>query len=157
MNYEQKQELMTELNNPAYAPDLTAQNYQAIADTLNARESIGNPVPQATQPKLIAWDVFLNLLEPADILELFLYGELAHDLHEALNANDRLITMAIWRGLKTVLTASSIAAVQAEAAATEPDPNWQPTILQSSIAQGLGLGNVSARDVQSAHHRMAGV
>ena len=157
MNYKQLKVLHTELQKAEYVSSLAAKDYAGIAATLNAQAEIANPTPQPTRPKLIAWDTFMDLLSAGDVLVMYAQGNLAIDLRAALDANNRPLTLAIWRGLKTVLLAGSISAVQAEAAKTEPDPNWQATILEPSIAMGLGLPPVQWEDVQTVHHRMAGV
>ena len=157
MTYEQQQVLITELSKPAYAANLTAQNYQTIADVLNDSESIPNPVAQTQMPVQFTWSTFLALLAPAEILGLYGYGELAGDMKDALVANDRTVLTSLWRAVKSVMPAGTVTAVETAFAATELDPNWQPTVLLPSIAQALGLPTVSARDVQSAHHTMAGV
>ena len=148
--------LWTELEKPAYAAEIAAKHWQAITDALNVREEVPNPVPQPTRPKLIAWDAFMGLLTAADVLKLFGYGILADHLKQALAENNRPVTLAIWRGLKTVLVAASITAVEGEANKTEADPTWQATILQPSIAQGLDLPVVMVEDVMTACHRFAG-
>ena len=148
--------LWTELSKPAYAAELAAKHWQALADALNVRVSVPNPIPQPTRAKLIAWDAFMDLLEPAEVLKLYTYPGMAADLRSALEANDRIVTLAIWRGFKTQLLAATVTKVQAEAAKTELDPNWQATIQQPSIAQGLGLSTLAVEDVQTAAHRFGG-
>ena len=154
MNIYQELALRDELMKPAYAANLAAHAYATIATTLNAQASIANPVPQPSRPKLLTWTVFMDLLTAADVLKLYGYNNLSSDLKAALETNNRTITLAIWRGLKTALTAGSITAVETEAAKTELDPNWKATVLAPSIAMGLGLPTVAADDAQLAHHRM---
>lgn len=157
MNFDQKQALRTELADAAYAMDLDARSYQMIADTLNFRESVPNPEPQGQTPVQFTWSTFLSLLSPAEILGLYGYGELAGDMKLALEQNDRTVLVSLWRAVKSVMPPATVTAVETAFAATEPDPNWQATVLQPSIAQGLGLPVVTARDVQEAHHALAGV
>ena len=157
MNYLQKAALRTELSDASYAADLDAQNYQDIADTLNHREPVANPVDQTQTPVRFTWETFLALLSPAEILGLYGYGDLAADLKNALQSNDRTVLNSLWRALKSVMPAQTITDIEAAFAATEPDPSWRANILQPSVAATLGLGTVTARDVQAAHHNIAGV
>lgn len=153
MNDSQLATLWNEVKKPAYAAYITVGKYQDVADALNARASVANPTPRPTRPKLIAWDTFMGLLAAADVLKMFTYGVLPDHLKQALAENNRPVTLAIWRGLKTALTAPSITAVETEAAKTEPDPTWPATILAPSIAMNLGLPSVRADDVKAAVRR----
>lgn len=147
--------LITELRKPAYLANLSAGKYAAIATTLNARSSIPNPTPQPTRAKLITWDTFMGLMTAADVLKMFQQGVIADHLKQALEQNNRPVTLAIWRGLKTLpLQAASITAVEAEAAKTEADPTWPATVPASSIAMNLGLPTVQEGDVRAAARRI---
>lgn len=157
MTFEQMQILITELSKPGYAAVLAAQNYQDIANSLNDREVVANPTPQGQTPVQFTWSTFLMLLSPAEILGLYEYGDLATDLKTALQDNDRTVLNALWRALKSVMPPGTITDVETAFAATEPDPNWQATVQLPSIVQTLGLPTMSARAVQQAHHKMAGV
>src|SRR5512145_1152330 len=113
MNDTQIATLITELAKPAYADELAAGKYGALAAQLNARASIPNPTPQPTRPKLITWGAFMQALTDADGLKLYGYGSLAADMKAALASNDRAMAQDLWRSLKTVLAPASVAAVQA--------------------------------------------
>lgn len=156
MNTTQLATLATELRKPAYAANIAAGKWQTIADALNARATVPNPTSQPNRPKLIAWTAFLDALTNADTLKLYTYGALPDHLKAALASNDRVVTLAIWKGLKTVLAPASITAVEALANSTEADPTWSATIQQPSIAMGLGLPFVQALDVRDAARRIAG-
>lgn len=148
--------LITEIQKPAYAANLAVGKYQAVADTLNARTTVANTPATKTRPKRVSWDAFQQLLAAADVLKLYGYGSLAADLKAANETGNDAVRNAIWRGLKTALTAPSITAVEAEFAKTENDPTWPATVQQPSIAMGLGLPTVTADDVRTAARRMAG-
>ena len=157
MNIKQEQILRTELLRPnVYTADLNARRFVDVADDLNFRAQSPNPVPRPNRPKLLAWDVFIGLLAAADVLKLYGYGQLAADLRQALASNDRVETLAIWRGLKTVMLAASVTAVETEAAKTEPDPNWEPVVYAPSRATTLGLPVITAEDVEATWQRMTG-
>jgi len=147
MNSKQETSLWNELSKFGYKEAIAARAWQQIADMLNARTAVPNPVPQPTRPKLIAWETFMGLMAAADVLKMFTYGVLPNHLREALTENNRPVTLAIWRGLKTTLTAPTITAVEAEANKTELDPTWTATVLQPSIAMSLGLPTLTADDV----------
>lgn len=157
MTYEQGIALVAELGKAGYTADLTAQNYQTIADELNDREVVANPTPQTQTPVQFTWTTFLALLSPAEILGLYGYGNFAIDLKNSLEQNDRTVMNSLWRAIKSVMPVGTVTDVETAFAATELDPTWRATILLSSIAQTLGLPTVTARDVQSAHHKIAGV
>lgn len=144
--------LATELRNDpkkrGYAALMDAQEYTAIAALLNDRPMVDNLEEQPAVWKLISWDEFLEALDPADVLVVYSYGRLSDDIQSALSANNRTILGAYWRGLKTVLSAESVAAVQAEMQETEPDPNWSATVLGKSRAMTLELPRVAGADVQ---------
>ena len=148
--------LMEELAKPGYATDLASRDHEAVATSLNYRESVPNPVPQPERPRFLAWDVFIDLLEPVDILVLYTYNQLSTDLRRALEQNDRTVMLAIWRGLKSVMSASSVTAVEAAATDVELDPNWNANVLQPSIVQILGLPRITYKEVQEMHHKMGG-
>ena len=157
MLIEHQQVLIQELQEPQYSVMLANREYVEIADALNYREPIDNPSPQPLRPRLLTWDVFMDLLEPADILVLYAYNQLSSDLRTSLESNDRTITLAIWRGVKTVMTPATVARVQAAANETELDPNWSAVVYLPSRVQVLGLPRITAREVQEMHHRMSGV
>jgi hypothetical protein len=157
MRFEQEQILIAELDKPGYSADLEAGNYGDVASALNARTKNNNPVGQAQTPVQFTWSTFLALLSPSEILALYGYGSLAGDLKAALEANDRFVLASLWRAIKSALPENTVNDVQAAFAATEPDPNWSPFVFEPSIAQRLGLPAVTAKDVQSAYHKMSGI
>jgi hypothetical protein len=148
--------LRTELSKATYRTRIQNKQWQQLVDALNLRATVANPVPQPSRPKLIAWNVFLDLLTAADVLKVFQQGVLADHLKLALEQNNRVVAVAIWRGLKTLpLQAASVTAVEAEVAKTEGDPSWPATVQQPSIAMNLGLPVATLWDVQSATHNLA--
>lgn len=155
LNFRQMQVLIQELGKPDYSELLQAQDYAGIVDVLNAQASVPNPEQQTNTPKRISWSEFITALEPADVVVLYSYTWVG-DLRSAITENDRTIAAAIWRGLTTVITAASRTAVLAKLNATEPNPDWTPTVLEPSIAMTLGLPFVTMDDVQSADQQITG-
>lgn len=151
MNRQQLTTLASELAKLAYR----GMDYVQIAAALNAPGAdIPNPTPQPTRRKLITYVQFLNALQVADMGKYYASG-IAPDLRAALDGNDYDMALALWRGLKALLTATSVTAVEAVFAKTnetELDPTWQATVPGPSIAAALGLPRVETRDVQAALH-----
>ena len=156
MNDSQLKSLWAELQKPEYGADVAAKNWQAIADALNARESVPNPAPQGQVDKRISVDDFVKTLKPSEVVTVFQNSALANAYTQSLQANDRKLTKSLWRGLKTLVSPETVAAIEAMQDAKEADPTWQPTIAQPSSAMGLGLPVVTAGDVQTALFRNAG-
>lgn len=148
LSKEQLAVLATELAKQQYANLLADQEYEAIAALLNDRPMVNNPVAQPERPKFLSWDTFMGLLAAADVPKMYSYHWVS-DLRQALEQNNRTVTLAIWRGLKTVITAASVTAVEAEAVKKEPDPTWSAQVPGDSIATALGLPRVDPRDVQA--------
>lgn len=130
-------------------------DYVQIAAALNAPTAdVPNPTPQPTRRKLITYVQFLNALTVADMGKYYTSG-IASDLRRALDGSDYDMALALWRGLKALLTATSVTAVETVFAAvneTELDPTWPATVPGPSIAAALGLPTVATRDVQAALH-----
>lgn len=157
MNIKQELVLAAELKTAAYTKDVAAHAWQTLADALNARASAPNPVTQPAVRLDFTWGTFINLLTEAEILGLYQYGALAADLRQALEADNRTELLALWRAAKTKLTAATVTKVEAEFGKTRPDPTWQATVLQPSIAMTLALPVLTAEDVQTVAHRHLGV
>lgn len=147
MNRRQIRILATELQRARYSDALAASDYDGIATQLNERKTVPNPEPQRDVPVRFTWQTFIGNLSAADLIALYAQGDLARDLRAALEANDRPLMLALWRAAKTVLSAKSVTAVVAAFGATEPDPDWTPTITRPSRAQTLGLPVVRPEDV----------
>jgi hypothetical protein len=150
MRREQLRTLAAEIRQTDYAEAMAAKDYAAVAAALNARKVIENPEEQEQVPRRFTWDTFMAELEPADIPVMYQYGDLARDLRTALEGDDVAIRNALWRGLRTVLTPSSVTAVIAAFQETVLDPDWTATVELESVAQSLGLPVVTESDVLRA-------
>ena len=146
--------LIEELNKPEYVSLLDEGAYEEIADSFNFRQAIPNPDPQPQRSVLPSWAMFFSLMNGDDILKLYGYGNLATDLRTALRDQDYDVALPIWNAIKSVLSKTSVNAIDAELEKTEPDPSWTATLLRPSLAMTLGLPLVTTEDVQTAHHRM---
>ncbi len=149
MNYET---LKTEINQPTYADIRESQNYPAIAAQLNARISISNPSPQQQTPKRLTLAGIFAVIAtaaPADVAKLAaIPGWIVERVETALAANDRATMQNYLAIVSTGLSSASKAALQQLLAETEADPSWQATVAGQSRAEELGLGVVTASDVQ---------
>lgn len=129
-----------------------AGNYQAIAARLNAPTSIANPVtvaPQVAAP--VTLKQIMALVPAAEMVQVYKQlPQLIPDLRNAIDNNDRdymaaLLTIA---ATATVISAATVAKLQAVLTATVPDPSWSATVAGPSLASAAGFGTVTAAMVQ---------
>lgn len=133
----------------------TGLTYEQCAALLNTRPLLDNPTPQPDRPRLITWRAFLDALTAGDVAKVYASG-MTGDVRAALDSNDRAIAGSLWRGLKTILAAGSITAIEAAMAQTEKDPAWSAKIAGQSWADA-NLGRaVTPSDVQAALHTRGG-
>lgn len=129
-------------------------NYPAVAALFNERPQIENPMPQGQTPKrLVLRDAFGAIAQaaPTDLAKLAqVPGWMVDRAEAAMTANDRTAIANYLAIIGGFLSEASRAALTTMLAATEPDPAWTATIPGDSIAMTLGLGAVSAADVQEA-------
>jgi len=149
LNADQLAVLAAELADARYSALLAAQDYEAIAALLNVQPDIANPQPRPNVPQRFTWDTFIDLLTPQEVLGMYGYGNFAADLRRALESNDQVELVALWRGAKTALAAATVTKVETEFNKTQPDPDWQATVLGPSRATELGLPRILPQDVQA--------
>lgn len=129
-------------------------NYPAVAALFNARPLVANPTPQGTIPKrLTLRDAFGVIAQaaPADLAAIGnVPGWIVDRVEAAMAANDRIAMGNFLAIIGTYLSDPSKAALTAMLQTTELDPTWQATVQGDSIAMTLGLGTVTAADVQGA-------
>lgn len=127
-------------------------NYQAIAARLNAPTSIVNPVaaaPQVAAP--VSLKQVMALVPAAEMVQVYkIMPQLIPDLRNAIDNNDReymavLLTIA---ATSTVISAATVAKLQALLGSTVPDPTWSTTVAGPSLASAAGFGTVTAAMVQ---------
>lgn len=148
--------LSEELQKPEYAQLVAERNYQAIADILNERPLIPNPVPQGNIPKPLN---MVDLLQAVSAAELELITNTPNllpldSLREVVDNNDRQ-RLALTLGLlqKThpnEFSQNSASNIMAIINAQILDPSYQAQIPGEAIAEELGIYPVSAIDVQTA-------
>lgn len=127
------------------------QNYPAIADAMNARPMIDNPVTEAPQvlKRLGIRDLFAAIT-PTEARALYMIPGFRDDVQKATEAGDRVaLQMYVAIGAPD-LSQQSIAALTALMVATEADPTWTAQIPGNSRATVLGVAPVRATDVQEA-------
>lgn len=127
------------------------QNYPAIADAMNQRLMVANPVTEAPQvaKRLGIRDLFAAIT-PTEARALYMIPGFRDDVQKAAEAGDRVaLQMYVAIGAPN-LSANSIAALTALMTATEADPAWSAQIPGDSRATVLGVAPVRATDVQEA-------
>lgn len=124
------------------------QDYQAIADALNAQPHVPNPTPRANVPKRLTLTDFLAAITPQEAFGLVAYPWLMDKIEAATATNDRAAMGTLFALVSANLSANSKTAIGALLAQAEPNPNWSETVAGDSIATTLGLPRVSASDVQ---------
>ena len=129
-------------------------NYQAIAEKLNAPTSMANPVataPQVAAP--IALKQVMALVPAAEMVQVYkVMPQLIPDLRNAIDNNDRdymavLLTIA---ATATVISAATVAKLQTLLGATVADPTWSATVAGPSLASAAGFGVITPAMVQAA-------
>ncbi len=127
-------------------------NYQAIADKLNAPTTIVNPVaaaPQVAAP--VSLKQVMALVPATEMVQVYKQlPQLIPDLRNAIDNNDReymavLLTIA---ATSTVISAATVTKLQTLLGSTVPDPTWSATVAGPSLAAAAGLGTVTAAMVQ---------
>lgn len=143
--------LAAELANAAYTDLLQNQEYEAIAALLNVQPEVPNPVPQGTKPRRVPFEEFIQVLKPVDVALLYQEAPTWPDEHRRYQqAGDNATARKLWNGIKRLaFDAATVTAIDALQGATEPDPDWTPTILGPSRATALGLPRVLPSDVQA--------
>lgn len=127
------------------------QNYPAIADAMNDRQMVANPVTEAPQvlKRLGIRDLFAAIT-PTEARALYMIPGFRDDVQKAAEAGDRVaLQMYVAIGAPD-LSQQSIAALTALMQATEPDPTWSAQIPGDSRATVLGVATVRPQDVQEA-------
>lgn len=125
-------------------------NYPAIAALFNARPQVTNPAEQQQVAKRIGIRDLFAVITPTEARSLYMIPGYRDDVQKAAEAGDRVALQMYIAIAGSDLSQQSIAALAALMAETEPDPTWTATIAGDSIAMTLGLGMVTAADVQEA-------
>lgn len=126
------------------------QDYEAVAAALNTRPQVPNPEKQGVVPRGLSLLEVFAAVRPGEALAIYERPALLADVKAAIEGDDRS-AMAALLGLVAasgLVSAGSLAAVQALLATTMPDPSWTVTVPGSSRAALLGLPAVLAADVQ---------
>ncbi len=127
-------------------------NYPAIASLFNDRPQLPNPVMQSQVPKRLGIRDLFGAITPTEARALYMIPGFRDDVQEAAEAGDRVALQMYVAIAAPDLSQQSLAALAALMQATEPDPAWPETVAGDSVAMTLGLGLVSAVDVQEALH-----
>ena len=125
-------------------------NYPAIAALFNVRPQIPNPVEQQQVPKRLGNRDLFAAIPPTEARALYMIPGYRDDVQRAAEAGDRTALQMYVAIAGTDLSQQSLAALAALLQETEADPAWQATVAGDSIAMTLGLGAVTAADVQEA-------
>lgn len=134
------------------------RNYQSVADVMNARQLIDNPVkePPTVPVKVTLAQVFAAAMQadPAGALaSIEKFGPLLDMAYSAIEKNDTESIQAHIAIFGSTMNADGKAALAAAVSQTQPDPNWIAQIPGDSRATVLGVAPVRATDVQEAMNR----
>jgi hypothetical protein len=149
MDESQKAALAAELAKPEYADLIANQRYQELAAMLNEKPLVDNPTPPQQVDKRISVDDFVKALKPQEVVTVYQNSALAQAYTQSLQMNDRKLTKSLWRGMKTLVSPETQAAIEAMQDAKESDPAHQAKIAGQSVADGLGVGRLTPADLQS--------
>lgn len=125
-------------------------NYPAVAALFNERPQAPNPTPQAQVAKRLGIRDLFGAIKPAEARALYMIPNFRNDVQAAAEAGDREALQMYVAIAAPDLSQQSLADLAALMQATEADPTWTATVAGDSIAMTLGLGVVSAADVQEA-------
>lgn len=127
------------------------QNYPAIADAMNARPMIDNPVTEAPQvPKRLGIRDLFGAITPTEARALYMIPGFRDDVQEAAEAGDRVALQMYVAIAGEDLSQQSVAALAVLMQQTEDDPAWSAQMPGQSRATVLGVAPVKAADVQEA-------
>jgi hypothetical protein len=126
-------------------------NYPAIAERMNQRPLVTNPVAEAplVLKRLGIRDLFAAIT-PTEARALYMIPGFRDDVQKAAEAGDRVVLQMYVAIGAPDLSANSIAALTALMQATEADPTWSAQIPGDSRSTVLGVAPVRATDVQEA-------
>ncbi|MFN6560013.1 MAG: hypothetical protein RMY28_009415 [Nostoc sp. ChiSLP01] len=142
--------LRTELELPEYGQLVAAQNYSAIANLLNNKPLIANPVPQEEIPKQLTLVNLFQAITPQEAVETFKIPGLLDRVESVVNANDRVNISILFEIVKTYISQDSKDNLTNLLSLTEPDPNWQSQVVGLSRAEQLGIYPITNSEVQEA-------
>lgn len=125
-------------------------NYPAVAVLFNERPQVANPAQPAAVAKRLGIRDLFGAITPAEARALYMIPGFRDDVQAAAETGDRAALQMYVAIAAPDLSQQSLAALTALMQTTEPDPVWTATIPGDSIAMTLGLGVVSAADVQEA-------
>lgn len=128
------------------------QNYQALADLLNAHKqrSIPNPAPRLDVPVPLDMTAFMAALTSDEALKIYAIGTLKANIERAVRRNDRVTLAAILKSIQGMFSPDTQQRLQDILLTTLPDPGWTAKVVTSepSRAEQLGWKVVTASDIQ---------
>jgi hypothetical protein len=142
--------IKTELANPSYVSLIAAQDYLGIANLLNQKPLIPNPVTQATVAKLPGILDLFGAIAPAEAVEIYKIPELVGDIRSATQIGDKAALQAYFVIASSLLSQQSQTAVTTLLNQTQLDPNYQSQIPGQSKAEQLGIYPVTPSQIQEA-------
>lgn len=144
--------LRQELAKPEYQElvNVEQQDYSAIAQLLNNRPIIPNPVPQENVWKCPQILELFAAITPQEGIELYKIPNLVEDIRTAINERKRESLNAYFSMVQSLVRPASVSNLQALLNQEISDSNYQQNILGLSKAQELNIYPVSEIDVQGA-------
>ena len=135
-----------------FAALMAAQDYPAIAATLNAPTVIDNPVTEpATVPHPPTLKEIYAGIPVAEAAAIYNKPGLSADIRNAIDSGDpeylaMMLAIVLEMQIISAQTATALAMLLQR---TQPDPTWTATIAGPSLAQAAGVGTVTAAQVQA--------
>ena len=159
MNIHADLALADELRKPAYTDALKARQFAAIAAIINAPRTVPNPdtMPR-TVPIRLTLKLVMGNVPAAEMVKAYSLPGFVGDVKKAIDDQDReylavLLNIAVAAQAISIETAAKLQPLLiATETVTPPE-----TIDAPSLAEVLGIGVVTADDVQEVAHRQLGV
>ncbi|WP_414755535.1 hypothetical protein [Anabaena sp. CCY 9910] len=142
-----------ELTNSQYSELVTAQNYPAIANLLNAKPLIDNPTPQSNIPKPLSLDALYSCITREEGLQISQHN-LLDRTERVANENNRPGLLLLVDMLDSILSTQSKTNIQNLIDEEILDPEYQPQIPGTSKAEELSIHSVRDWEVQLALHQV---
>lgn len=136
-----------------FAALVAAQDYPAIAATLNAPTVLDNPVTEpSTVPSPPTLKEIYASIPVAEAAAIYNKPGLSADIRNAIDSGDpEYLAMMLAIVLEMqIISAQTATALSMLLQRTQPDPTWTATVAGPSIAQAAGLGTITAAMVQGA-------
>lgn len=136
-----------ELKKEEYKELIERQDYSAIANYINNKPLIDNPISVEKVPKPITLSELFECITPQEALEIYKNG-LKKDIEDATLTNNRTSLQLLFAISNISLSSNSAANVQNLLTQEIDDPNYLSQIKGQSIANLLNISDVVDAEIQ---------